>query len=67
MSPEQARGQTVDARSDIFSLGCVLYEMVTGRQAFGRPTAAETLAAILRDDPPPRVDPELPYRKPWIA
>jgi serine/threonine protein kinase/tetratricopeptide (TPR) repeat protein len=52
MSPEQVRGQTADARSDIFSFGCVLYEMVTGRRAFQRETAAETLTAILHDEPP---------------
>jgi serine/threonine-protein kinase len=52
MSPEQVRGQVVDARSDIFSFGCVLYEMVTGQRAFARDTAADTLAAILCDDPP---------------
>ncbi|MGH9408313.1 MAG: protein kinase domain-containing protein [Vicinamibacterales bacterium] len=52
MSPEQVAGRPVDARSDIFSLGCVLFEMVTGRRAFDRPTAAETMTAILREDPP---------------
>lgn len=52
MSPEQVRGQTADARSDLFSFGCVLYEMVSGRRAFRRDTAAETMAAILHDEPP---------------
>jgi len=52
MSPEQVRGEEVDERSDIFSFGCVLYEMVSGRRAFARQTAAETMAAILRDEPP---------------
>ncbi|MGH9393443.1 MAG: serine/threonine-protein kinase, partial [Terriglobales bacterium] len=52
MSPEQARGQAADLRSDIFSLGAVLYEMLSGRKAFGRDTAADTLSAILREEPP---------------
>jgi Tol biopolymer transport system component len=57
MSPEQVRGQAVDHPSDIFSLGAVLYEMATGAPAFKRETAAETMTAILRDDP---LDPPAP-------
>ena len=52
MSPEQAEGKKVDARSDIFSFGSVLYEMLTGRQAFRRDSHALTLAAILHLEPP---------------
>jgi serine/threonine-protein kinase len=51
MSPEQVCGQQVDARSDIFSFGCVLYEMVAGKRAFLGRTAAETMAAILHKEP----------------
>jgi serine/threonine protein kinase len=53
MSPEQARGEPVDYRADIFSLGSILYEMVTGKQPFRRDSAAQTLAAIIEDDPQP--------------
>jgi serine/threonine-protein kinase len=53
MSPEQAAGRRVDARSDIFSLGAVLYEMLTGRRPFEGETATDTLAALMRDDPAP--------------
>ncbi len=52
MSPEQVRGETVDSRSDIFSFGAVLFEMLSGRRAFSRDTSAETLTAILREEPP---------------
>ena len=52
MSPEQVRGEAVDARSDLFSFGVVLFEMLTGKRAFVRASASDTMAAILRDDPP---------------
>jgi hypothetical protein len=52
MAPEQLRGQTADHRSDIFSFGAVLYEMLTGRRAFLGETAIETMNAILKEDPP---------------
>ena len=53
MSPEQARGETVDARSDVFSFGLLLYEMVTGRRPFGGGSSAEMLAALLKEQPKP--------------
>jgi serine/threonine protein kinase len=52
MSPEQVRGQNVDHRSDIFSFGAILYEMVCGKRAFSGDSSVETMNAILKDDPP---------------
>jgi Tol biopolymer transport system component len=52
MSPEQVKGKPADARSDIFSFGAILYEMLSGSRAFHRDTAAETMSAILREEPP---------------
>jgi Tol biopolymer transport system component len=60
MAPEQVRGQAVDQRADLFALGAVLYEMLSGRRAFQRETAAETMTAILRDDPPEITDARVP-------
>jgi eukaryotic-like serine/threonine-protein kinase len=62
MSPEQAGGGEVDARSDVFSFGALLYEMATGRRAFAGKSASETLAAVVRDQPkaPRELVPEIP-------
>jgi Tol biopolymer transport system component len=62
MSPEQARGEELDPRTDLFSFGIVLYEMATGRQAFSGPSSAVVLDGLLNRDPVPatRVNPELP-------
>ena len=64
MSPEQARGIEVDARTDIFSLGIVLYEMLAGKSPFGGGTNHEVVAAILKEEPPPLFDvvPDAPAR-----
>jgi eukaryotic-like serine/threonine-protein kinase len=51
MSPEQVRGSSVDARSDIFSFGAILYEMISGKRAFHRETPADTMSAILKEEP----------------
>ena len=63
MSPEQARGKTVDKRTDIWAFGCVLFELVAGRPAFGSETASDTIAAVLTRDPDlTALPPELPAR-----
>jgi serine/threonine protein kinase/Tol biopolymer transport system component len=59
MSPEQARGHVVDKRADIWAFGCVLFEMLTGRDAFAGPTPSDTLAAILERDPDLRALPTI--------
>jgi serine/threonine protein kinase len=64
MSPEQAQSKAVDSRSDIFAFGCVLYEMLTGRQAFHEENSIDTLAAILHDEPAP-IDPNIAPRALW--
>ena len=68
MSPEQVAGKDVDLRSDQFSFGAVLYEMATGRRAFQKKTAAETMAAILNDEPQPvaATGPQAPTPLRWI-
>ena len=57
MAPEQVRGEAADPRTDIFAFGAVLYEMLAGMRAFRRDTAAETMTAVLKDDPPELSDP----------
>ncbi len=52
MAPEQVRGQSADHRADIFAFGAILYEMLAGKRAFQKPTSADTMAAILNEDPP---------------
>jgi predicted ATPase len=69
MSPEQARGLMVDFKSDQFALGSILYEMVTGNRAFQRETFAETLTAILREEPNPigTLNPQAPAPLCWVV
>jgi len=69
MSPEQARGWRVDARTDIFSFGIVLYEMIAGRAPFTGTSSREIIAAILKTDPPPlsHYQPEVSEVLEWIA
>jgi serine/threonine protein kinase len=69
MSPEQVRGLAVDYRSDQFSFGVILYEMATGKQAFQRDTAVQTMSAVITDDPPvmdPAVQAKLPPPLRWV-
>jgi Tol biopolymer transport system component len=68
MSPEQASGEPVDYRSDQFSLGSVVYELLTGQKPFQRKTAAETMSAIIREEPESagKLRPDLPLPVRWI-
>src|ERR1700682_3113486 len=69
MSPEQASGKPVDFRSDKFALGSILYEMATGKRAFQHDTGAETLTAIIKDEPEPvaQLNPRAPAPFRWIV
>ena len=69
MSPEQALGEVLDFRSDQFSFGAILYEMISGQRAFARPSAPETLTAIIREEPKPlaQAAPGSPVPLRWIA
>jgi Tol biopolymer transport system component len=66
MSPEQARGQDAGYRSDLFSFGLILYEMLGGKQAFARGSAVETMAAIVRDEPEP-LEGKIPVPLKWLV
>ena len=69
MSPEQARGKKIDFRSDQFSFGLILYEMLTGKKAFSRNSAPETLSAIINEEPPTisSVNPKIPVPLRWLT
>ena len=69
MSPEQASGEPLDFRSDQFSFGSILYEMITGRRAFERPTPAQTLSAIIETEPEPlsALAPKTPMNLSWVV
>jgi serine/threonine protein kinase len=69
MSPEQASGGLAEFSSDQFSFGAILYEMLTGRRAFERPTIAETLSAVIREEPPAiaQLNPAVPPPVRWIV
>ena len=69
MSPEQARGKPVDARSDIWSLGVVIYEMIAGRTPFEGETSTDVIVAITQKEPPPlaRFAPNVPAELDWIV
>src|SRR5260370_6954133 len=66
MSPEQARGVEVDARSDQFSFGLIVYELAAGKRAFVRPSTAETMAAIIREEAEP-LPPTVPSPLRWVV
>ncbi|HEY3202306.1 MAG TPA: protein kinase [Thermoanaerobaculia bacterium] len=69
MSPEQAAGRPIDFRSDQFSFGSILYELATGKRAFERSTTAETLTAIIREEPAPvaQLNPKVPAPVRWLV
>ena len=69
MSPEQARGTKVDARTDIWSLGCVLYEMLAGRSPFEAATTGDVIVSVLEREPPPltRFAPDVPSELDWMV
>jgi len=67
MSPEQAQGRPADARSDVFSFGAVLYELLSGRRIFARDSVLDTLSAVVRDEPPPLDSPAAQIIKRCLA